>query len=46
MAVAVKTRIFDTAKELADYCVAGANNVTTVLSIVTDNSGKYVLFYV
>ena len=45
MAVAVKTQSFRTPQELADWAAAGANNVGTVLSIVTDASGMYVLFY-
>lgn len=46
MAVALKIKIFDSPVDLAAFCVDGANNVTTVISVVTDNSGKYVLFYV
>ena len=38
-----KCQIFNSPQELTDFIVA---NVTTVLSIVADNSGKYVLFYV
>ncbi len=46
MAVAVKTRAFPTANDLAAFCADVANSVTTVLSIVSDNNGQFVLFYV
>lgn len=46
MAVVLKTQIFDSPNDVAAFCVAAGNNVTTVVSIVTDNSGKYVLFYI
>ncbi len=45
MAVALKVKIFDNPNELAAFCAAGGNNVTTVISIVTDNNGKYLVFY-
>jgi hypothetical protein len=38
-----KCRIFNSPQEVADFIVTA---VTTVLSVVVDNSGKYVLFYV
>jgi len=37
-----KCRIFNSPQELTDFLIS---SVTTVLSIVADNSGKYVLFY-
>ncbi len=37
-----KTRIFDNPNDLAAFVVA---NVTTIYGIVTDNSGKFVLFW-
>lgn len=46
MAVALKVRSFANHNELAAFCVDAGNNVTTVISIVTDNSGQYVLFYI
>lgn len=45
MAVALKWQIFDNPITLTAFCVAGGNNVTTVISIVPDNNGKFVLFY-
>jgi hypothetical protein len=46
MAVALKTKAFNTHKELADFAAAGANNVTTIVAIVYDTpSSKYVLFW-
>jgi hypothetical protein len=45
MAVALKTRSFDSPIELSTWAADVANNVTAVVSVVTDNSGKYVLFY-
>jgi hypothetical protein len=44
MAIAgFKLKIFDDAKALQIFVSTGA--VTTVVSIVTDASGKYLLFY-
>lgn len=37
-----KVKIFDNPNDLAAFVVAA---VTTIYSIVTDNSGKYVIFY-
>lgn len=37
-----KCRIFNNPVELAAFLAA---SVTTVISIVSDNSGKYILFY-
>lgn len=45
MAVTLKVKIFDSPNDLAAFCAAGGNNVTAVVSIVSDNNGKYVLFY-
>lgn len=46
MAVALKTRVFQSPVDLATFCATGANNVTTVISITFDaTSNKYVLFY-
>jgi hypothetical protein len=39
---AFKVKIFDDPLTLAKFVVA---NATTVVSIVTDNSGKFILFY-
>jgi hypothetical protein len=45
MAIAgFKHKIFDTTIDLQTYVTTAA--VTTVISIVTDNNGKYILFYV
>lgn len=45
MAVAnFKTKIFDDPKSLADFVLTDPA-CDVVISIVTDNSGKYVLFY-
>lgn len=45
MPVALKVRSFPNHNELAAFCADVANNVTTIVSIVTDSSGQYVLFY-
>jgi hypothetical protein len=46
MAIAAfKVRIFDSHNDLKDF-VTTDGTVNTVISIVTDNNGKYVLFYV
>lgn len=43
MAIAAfKCKIFDDPIQLRDFVIA---SVTTIHAIVTDNSGKYVLFY-
>ena len=39
-----KTRIFDTALALQQFVVTDAS-VASVVSIVTNNEGKFVLFY-
>ena len=45
MAVALKTQSFNSPIELATWAADVANSVTAIVSIVFDNSGKYVLFY-
>jgi hypothetical protein len=47
MAVAnFKTKVFDTAIDLANYVKDPTKDVSSVVSVVTDNNGKYVLFYI
>lgn len=46
MAVALKVKAFSSYNDLCAFCAAGANNVTTITSIVSDNNGQYILFYV
>ncbi len=45
MAVVLKVQIFDSPNDLAAFCAVVGNNVTTVVQIVADNNGKYLLFY-
>jgi hypothetical protein len=45
MAVALKSKHFKALKELNDFCAAAPNAVTTIVQIVQDNSGSWVLFY-
>ena len=45
MTVALKSRVFETALDLTTFCADEDNDVGEIVSIVTDNSGKYVLFY-
>lgn len=46
MAVALKTKSFQTPSELAKFCVTVGNNVTAVVSITFNAaSGTYTLFY-
>lgn len=46
MAVALKTKNFQTPSELAKFCATAGNNVTTVVSITFNAaSGTYTLFY-
>jgi hypothetical protein len=46
MAVALKTKNFQSPSDLAKYCVTGGNNVTTIVSITFNSaSGTYTLFY-
>jgi hypothetical protein len=44
MAVAVKVMSFPNHNELAAFCAHAPNNVTTIISIVS-NGGQFVLFY-
>ena len=41
--IALKYKIFATPSELATFATGA---VTTIYSIVYDNSGKYIIFYV
>jgi hypothetical protein len=44
--IALKWRVFDTARELAQFCADGANGVVVIVSITYDaSSGKHNLFY-
>lgn len=43
--VALIVKIFDTPQELADFAALAGNSVATIYGIVTDSSGKYLLFY-
>lgn len=45
MAVVLKSKHFKALKELNDFCALVGNNVTTIVQIVQDNSGSWVLFY-
>lgn len=45
MAVTLKVAYFDTAVDLANFVSTNLASQANVVSIVTDNSGKYVLFY-
>ena len=46
MAVAAfKVKIFSDPQALQAYVVSAGGGVTTVVAIVTDNSGKFILFY-
>jgi hypothetical protein len=46
MAVVLKSRAFNSSNDLTAFCVAAGNNVTTVIEIIYNQDGKYVLFYV
>lgn len=46
MAVALKSRPFNSQNELTAFCVDVVNAVTTVVSIVYSTDGKYILFYI
>ncbi len=46
MAVALKTKMFNSAVDLAAFCALAGNNVTTIVSITFNSaSGKFQLFY-
>lgn len=40
------TKTFDNANELKKWVVATAATISTVVEIVCDASGKYVIFYI
>lgn len=46
MAVALKSMSFSSQVELTQFAALPANNVTTIISIVYNQDGKYILFYV
>lgn len=45
MAVALKIAVFRLPHELAAFAADSGNNVTTIVTIEVDGSGRYVLFY-
>lgn len=45
MAVALKSMTFSSQVELTQFAALVANNVTTVVSIIYNQDGKYILFY-
>ncbi len=45
MAVALKVAYFSDAKALADWVADEDNEVGSVVHIVADNNGQFVLFY-
>lgn len=45
MAVALKVHAFNSYNDLVTFCTTSGNNVTTIVSIVADGNGQYVLFY-
>jgi hypothetical protein len=40
-----RTKVFNSHIELYNYVVADNSDVNSVVSIITDNNGKYILFY-
>lgn len=45
MAVALKSRVFNSSNELVAFCQLVANNVTSIVEIIYSLDGKYILFY-